>query len=93
VKREQEEDWGRRGNASGGDVFREPSRSDRITVPIRTSWVCEVRRVESTVSLSAPLLLSPAWPMRLAGLFREKRLHSRRQLFANAAIAASRVAA
>jgi hypothetical protein len=28
--------WGQRGNASGGDVFREPSRPDRITVSIQT---------------------------------------------------------
>src|SRR2546421_10901892 len=39
-----------------------------------------------------PLLLSPAWPMP-RGVFVEKRVHSRRQLLANAAMAARRVAA
>src|SRR6266511_950406 len=33
---ERDKLWGHRGNASGGDVFREPFRSDRIAVLIRT---------------------------------------------------------
>jgi hypothetical protein len=73
-------------------VCRLSSRSDRIAVLIRTPKSAKWGRVGSSELFSPPLLLQP----RLArpkggGAFRKP--HSRRQLFANADMAASRVAA
>jgi hypothetical protein len=71
-------------NTYGGDVFREPFRSDRIAVLNSDTDICEVKGVGvRSTRFSAPLGPRPA------GHFR----HSRRQLFANAFMASSRVAA
>jgi hypothetical protein len=57
---ERDKLWGHWGNASGGDAFREPFRSDRIAGPNSDTDICEVKGVG--VRSSPHPFLSPAWP-------------------------------
>src|SRR6266508_5171684 len=78
--------WGQRGKRF---------RRSRVpgTVPIRShcgpnsdTGLCEVKARGGFSVFPTPCYSAPLGP-RLAGLFREMRLHSRRQLFANAVMA------
>jgi hypothetical protein len=62
------------------------------TISAQSNSTIQWQKQRSSVQRYAAGSQPPPGP-RLAGLFREMRLHSRRQLFANAVMAASRVAA